>query len=593
MISIVSRSIAFSLVLSIVLAGGLYLPVARGSAYAQSAVDGAAGHAEQLERDRAAGGRQRLIDENRFSSRPPGGANAWPPQGRVVLPDGACIQVDMISVAGMTLIEGETAREIIALHEGRCLELDEISDLLKQLTFLYAEKGYIASRAFFPQQDMSGGSLEIAVVEDSLEDIVIDDSPGDYGGQIGTAFPNMIGKPVNANDIKQGLDQLNRLRSNRAAATLGAGANLGSSVLLVSRNKSKNWHATLGFDDLGSSSTGKYQSRIDLGLEDVLRLNERWHFSYQRSMDDHPLSFSDVPGSDTYTGSFSMPYGYWTFAVDGLWSEYESEIFGIVPEVDTSGLSRSISASLSRVVNRDRISTTSLSAGMKWKRTENFILGNRVDVSSRDLSIGTLELVHSRRLWNGQLVISVGYNRGLDVRGAFDDDTAPAGSPKGQFRSVNGSLSYFKPFKPGGLMAAYSGQISGQYTPDLLFGSEQVAYGGPSTVRGLRESVVFGNRGIMTRNEFSLQLSQTSNEQFTKLFGVLEAYASIDFGHVFEESKLEIDGGNLAGATIGLRSRGGRLGFDVAWSDIVESSGNLAAQVSESGVIYAKASLAF
>ena len=158
---------------------------------------------------------------------------------------------------------------------------------------------------------------------------------------------------------------------------------------------------------------------------------------------------------------------------------------------------------------------------------------------------------------------------------------------------MNGSIGYFKLFKLGGLTATYNGQVSGQYTPDLLFGSEQIAYGGYSTVRGLRESVVFGNRGVMTRNECALQLTQSKSEPFTRALGTLEAYAAIDFAHVFEEEDSGIDGGNLTGAAIGLRSRGGRIGFDVAWSDSVASSDNLDAAVAESGLVYARVNLAF
>ena len=594
MISIMPRNVLFNSALLILLAGSLCLPGMQVSAQAQNAADNAARQAEQLERDRAADERQRQLERNRLENQPPpGGETVSPPQRDVAAPDEACIQINAVSVTGVTLIRAQVIKEITAAYEEKCLGLSHFNNILKQLTFLYVEKGYITSRAFLPEQDLSDGSLEIVVIEGSLEGIVVDGSPESYKSQISMAFPDMVGKPVNLRDIEQGLDQLNRLRSNNATIELEAGRKPGSSVLSVSRNKSRNWHATLGVDNLGSSTTGEYQSRMDFGSEDVLQLNDQWKFSYQRSIDRHPLYFADVPSSDTFTGSFSWPYGYWTFAVDGSWSEYDSQIAGVVSDIDTSGLSQSVSASVSRVLHRDQTSITSISGKLKWKRTENLILGSRVDVSSRDLSIGTVELVHSRQLWNGQLVTSASYSQGLDIWGAFDDDTAPAGSPKGQFRSLNASLSYFKPFKLGNSTATYSGQISGQYTPDLLFGSEQVAYGGYSTVRGLPESVVFGNRGIMTRNEFALQFLQSGNEQFTEVFGRFEAYTAIDSGHVFEEDSFGIDGGNLTGATIGLRSRGGRLSLDVAWSEIVASSDNLDAAVSESGLVYARMNLSF
>ncbi|NKC14519.1 MAG: hypothetical protein GKR94_20755 [Gammaproteobacteria bacterium] len=406
-------------VLPVVLTASLFLLGLQDMAQAQSATDDAARQAEQIERDRAADERQRQLERSRLDNRPPGGANVAPPRREVAAPDEACIEVNTISLSGVALLQARAVNGVVSEFEGQWLGLSDLNNLLKQLTFLYVEKGYITSRALLPEQDLADGLLEIVVVEGQLESIVMDGEPDTNRSRIDTAFPAMVGKPVNLRDIEQGLEQLNRLRSNHATVELEGGQKPGSSVLQVRRNKSENWYGTVGFDNSGASSTGKYQSRVDLGFEDVLRLNEQWNFSYQRSMDRHPLYFDDVPSSDTYTSSFSVPYGYWAFAVDGLWSEYNSQIVGAVSDIDTSGLSLSVSASVSRVVHRDQISITSLSGKLKWKRTENFILGNRIDVSSRDLSIGTLELVHSRQLWNGQLVAFAGYKSGSGYRGGF------------------------------------------------------------------------------------------------------------------------------------------------------------------------------
>ncbi len=562
-------------------------------ALAQTAADSAARQAEQIQRDRAADEFQKKVERNRLNNQPPGGDSVPAPQHDIAAPNEACIHVKTISVAGISLLQTRAVNSVIAGFEKRCLGLADLNNILKELTFLYVDKGYITSRAFLPEQDLSDGSLEIVVVEGVLESIVLDGEPDTHNGQVKTAFPDLVGKPVNLRDIEQGLDQLNRLRSNDAKIELEAGTEPGSSALQVARNKSKNWYASVGFNNLGSSSTGIYQSRIDAGFEDVMGLNDQWTFSYQRSMDNHPLYFANVPGGETFTGSFSIPYGYWTFALDGLWSEYNSQIAGPISSIDTAGLSRSFGASLSRVLHRDQVSITSLSGNIKWKRNENFILGTRIDVASRDLAIGSLELVHSRQFFGGQLVASASYNQGLDIWGVFDDDSAPAGSPKGQFKSVNGSITYLKPLQIGDLSATYNGQLTGQYSPDLLFGSEQVAYGGYSTVRGLRESVVFGNNGVLARNEFALKLPNPDNPQFTEAFGSLEAYAAVDFGQVFAEESLGIEGGNLAGATIGLRSRGGKFVFDISWSDVISATDNIETEIGSSGMFNATASIAF
>jgi hemolysin activation/secretion protein len=97
----------------------------------------------------------------------------------------------------------------------------------------------------------------------------------------------------------------------------------------------------------------------------------------------------------------------------------------------------------------------------------------------------------------------------------------------------------------------------------------------------------------MTRNEFALRLPQPKSQQLTKILGTLEAYTALDFGHVFAQNSFGIAGGDLTGGTIGLRRRGGRVSFDVAWSDIIASSSNLDAAVAKSGLVYARVNLSF
>ncbi len=554
----------------------------------------AAQQADQIRRDRAAAEQRQLLEGDQLKRQAPDGARVHTPDLNVVPEDEACVQIDTISTSGVTLYKPAVIDDLLQPFAGRCLGLTALNNILKKLTFLYVEDGYITSRAYIPEQDLADGSLEIIVLEGVLEGMVMNDQPGDYRGQLATAFPGMQGRPLNLRDIEQGLDQINRLQSNSAKIELRAGSEPGASVLAVAREQEKRWHITVGMDNLGSEATGEYQSRLSAWLDDMLGLNEQWSFSYQRSMEDSPLNFSSTaPRSDSFTAALSVPYGYWTFGIDGSWSEYDSTIVGMFSDIETSGSSKSINLDVSRVIHRDQISKTSLGGRLTWKENENFIMGNRIDVSSRVLTIGGLELTHARQLSGGQFVASAGYYRGLDMFGAFSDDDAAAGSPKGQFDKGIFSLNYFRPFKMGKLVAIYSGSLSGQWSPDLLFGSEQMSLGGYSTVRGVREAVVFGNRAAMTRHELALQLPTFSTTGLAKRLGQFETYIAADYGKVFAQSQHQIEGGSLTGVTLGLRSRGGTVSFDISWSDIVASSSNLASAVSDAGILYATAAVSF
>ena len=63
-------------------------------------------------------------------------------------------------------------------------------------------------------------------------------------------------------------------------------------------------------------------------------------------MDRHPLHIHAVPASNTYSGRFSIPYGYWTLALDALLSDYEARLAGPVGLIPLSGLSQSVNVSL-------------------------------------------------------------------------------------------------------------------------------------------------------------------------------------------------------------------------------------------------------
>ncbi|WP_375682227.1 POTRA domain-containing protein, partial [Bartonella sp. CE47NXGY] len=137
-------------------------------------------------------------------------------------PSTTCLLIKSIEFVDVQLISHTDLHEAISLWEGRCLGIAEINKVLKAVTKLYMKRGYIAVRAYLPEQDLSGGHLKIVVVEGVMEDITLDGHKVErrLQGEITTAFPNLIGKPTNLRQIEQGLDQINRLFSRQATINL-------------------------------------------------------------------------------------------------------------------------------------------------------------------------------------------------------------------------------------------------------------------------------------------------------------------------------------------------------------------------------------
>ncbi|WP_153515144.1 ShlB/FhaC/HecB family hemolysin secretion/activation protein [Agrobacterium sp. ICMP 6402] len=571
----------------------LSLAVKTAPAHAQGVTNDAARQANQIERQQAEQDRLRQEEMLRKTTRAPQGRPTTAPDTASSAPGETCLPVSRISVSGTTLVPAATVTHTIRRWEGRCLGLAELNSVLEALTYLYVERGYIASRAYLPEQDLSDGSLDISVIEGSLEDITLNGkAPSD--NRIATAFPGIRGEPANLRDIEQGLDQINRLRSSKGKIALQSGKGQGGSVLDVAVEQARPWHVSLSADNLGGNATGIYQSRADFGLDNIFGVNDEWLFGYQRSMDHHPLFLSsDRPNSNTLTAAVSVPYGYWTFGINGSWSNYHSTLQGPLSAIETSGGSHSVAPYVSRVLHRDQTSKTWMTGRLTWKETENFLLGSRIDVSSRVLSVATVELGHSRQLLGGQASVSFGYNRGLDILGAFDDSTAPAGSPKGQCETLSASLGYFRTQELGAATMIFNTSVTGQWTDDLLFGSEQMSLGGYSTVRGAREAILYSGKAILMRNELSVLLPELNDAEATRIIGRLEPYVALDLGHSAADPSGTALGGNIIGGAIGLRNRGGRINFDVSYADILSMPDLPSSLRPSSGLVQARLSVSF
>ncbi|GAA5111395.1 ShlB/FhaC/HecB family hemolysin secretion/activation protein [Bartonella jaculi] len=493
-------------------------------------------------------------------------------------PHTTCLMIKSIKFVGAELITHTDLHDAISLWEGGCLGISEINKVLKAVTKLYMKRGYIAVRAYLPEQDLSGGHLKIVIVEGVMEDITLDGHKVERKsqGEIITAFPDLIGKPTNLRQIEQGLDQINRLFSRQATINLGAGGHSGGSILDVHIEKQKPWLLTFSSDNLGAKATGLYQTRVSLSFDNLLGSNDQWSFSYQRSMDGGPYQFSkNRPNSDTVTGSFSLPYGYWTAGFDGTWSQYHSSVKGIFSDIMTSGKSLSLTPWISRVIDRDQKGKTWVTGRLTWKYSDNFIMGNRVDVSSRKLAIATLELDHSRKWQGGELNAHLGFYKGLAILGAYDDkeqENATKNAPKGQFSKLSFSLSYVRPFSLKQFNFRYNTLFAGQLSPDTLFSSEQMSLGGSSSVRGVREAIYYGNNAVFWRNELSLLLPVFSSQMGRKFMSQFAPYVALDLGSAANNPSKNSFGGSLVGATLGFHATGEITDVDVSYSNILTQS---------------------
>jgi hemolysin activation/secretion protein len=487
---------------------------------------------------------------------------------------GACFDIRRVVIDGATLLSAQAIGKVTAPYGNRCVGLAEINAVLRDVTHLYIDHGYVTSRAYVPQQDIrTTRILRLLVVEGTLSDIYLNGQKVAGNGSLATAFPGLIGRVVNIRDIEQGLDQMNRLQANDAKSAMLPGPKDGTSILNIENRPGRPWHVSVANNNMGQESTGFSRSSVSLGYDDLLGINDQWNFSYEHSGPDYSWENDGNGYGNSYSGSVSVPYGYSTLSLNGSWYQYESAVEGNFSTLETSGNSGQAGLGIDRVISRDKDSITTVRSGLSYKQTNNFLLGNLIEVGSRRYTVGDIGISHSRRMFGGIWMFDASFDKGLGLFDAVNPGDPGAGNADPRFSKFNGTISVTQPFQTAGRQFEFTSLLSAQYSPDNLLGAEQISLGGYSNVRGTRESVLFGNNGMFSHNEIVWRTqSNQGGGAAAKAFGELRPYLGFDYGHVYAQKRFDISGGDLASWTAGIRAVGGNISADLGYSDIVASS---------------------
>lgn len=547
---------------------GLFLLLGTASvALAQSPAD-------DFARRQADEQRKEQIDQLRnFTPKASGGPRI---SGQNLIPAGGpCFTVRDVVVEGASKVSSKAILKVTAPYEGKCIELKDIQEVLRDLTNLYLNKGYVAARVYVPEQDIKATKiLKLVVHEGRLSDIYMNGKKvSSYDGETMTAFPNMKGRIVNMRDVEQGLDQMNRLASNNAKSEMIPGADDGSTILNISNQPEKRWRWSLSHDNLGQKSTGYARASASLTIDDILKINDLWDFSYQRTDKDYWKGSSIDGNSNSYSGSVSIPYGYWVFMLSGYYYDYHSVVPGLFSPIKTSGDSSELKGAANGVIYRDGASITTLNLSLAYKETNNFLLGNKIEVGSRNYTVGSIGLSHSRQMLKGTWTFDLTYSQGLGIFGAVRKHEPGAGDADPEFSKFALTVSVLTPFKIGEQNFLLNNLLVGQYSPDNLFGAEQMSLGGYSNVRGVRESMLFGNNGFFMRNDLIWRSMPWANQAaLVTALGEFRPYVGLDYGQIFAQSKYNFANENLASWTVGAKLAGGRMSLDLGYSDIFSST---------------------
>lgn len=450
---------------------------------------------------------------------------------------GPCFVISQIELSGATLFSPSAKKSLIAPWVNQCLDIARLNTLTNAISDWYISRGYITSRAFLTEQDLSSGVLHLTVLEGKLQQIRLEGVPA---RTLKMTFPGLEGKILNLRAIEQGMEQLNRVRQRPVEIEILPGDTQGYSIVNLTATPEFPLNASASFDNSGQKSTGTGQLSGALYGNNLLGLADKWFIGGGRSSD-----FSNSHDAQNFAAGLSVPYGYGLLDYSYSWSNYLSTLDNNGYLWQSTGDSETHRLSGSWVLFRNGDIKTGVSLGVTHRINHNYLDNVLLATSSRKLSSLSLGINHTQKIASGVATFNPTFTQGVPWFGAENDNDKHGDVPKAEFRKWSINSSFQRPVtdKLWWLSSVYF-----QWSPDRLYGSERLTLGGESSVRGFKEQYLSGDNGGYWRNELNYSL-------FTLPWvGDIGAMASIDGGWLKKDGFDRYASGTLWGAALGLTS---------------------------------------
>lgn len=460
-----------------------------------------------------------------------------------------CFTINRLVLTGESASQFQWALDAAADAMGRCLGGQGIVLAINKVQNVILARGYVTTRVMAQEQDLTKGVLTLTLQPGRISQIRFEE-PVSWRGRLWNAVPASSGDILNLRDIEQGLENFKRVPSASADNKIVPGEQEATSDLLVNWHEGRPVRLSLGLDDSGSKSTGRYLGSATLAVDAPFAQNDLFYASIGKNL------FEQGPfGNRSHTLNYFFPIGYWAVSANYNDYTYHQNIPNANEVLRYSGKSDNVQLTVSRLLYRDQSSKTTLNLRGYRKHSTNAV--NDIDIEQQKRRTAGWELGLNQHSYFGSSTLdaNIAWRRGT---GAFNALPAPEESRhQGSARTgiLLGDLGINHPFALGEQPWRVYSSLRGQWSPNALTPQERMAIAGRYTVRGFDgEQMLSGEKGLLWRNEIGWNLFSRGHE----------LYLAADYGRVAGPGTRYLVGHQLAGSALGVRgSLLGRFSYDL------------------------------
>jgi hemolysin activation/secretion protein len=474
------------------------------------------------------------------------------PRGKLVFPvESSCLPLHQVVLDNSEQLPAWLQlRDITAQVKGQCLGVQGINLLMGALQNRMTDHGWITTRVLAPQQDLRQGTLRLLILAGRVDHVRFTEDSARYATLFNT-MPAHSGNLLDLRDIEQGLENLQRPPSVRARMEIVPGQRPGASDIVIHREQARFLRLGSWLNDGGTQSTGRYRGGVMLALDNPLSLSDLFYLTLERD-----LGFTGKKHIKTYSGHYSVPFGYWLFSINGGHYDY-AQLTGdpathMMQRQFYQGASDNLSVQAKRIIHRSASHKTALSYDVMARTSDNCVNNTVMETQKRRTSAWRLGLNHRHYLGAATLDADLSYQQGTRWFGAQPAKEESNNNGTALAKITQWSTRITLPFSLAGERFRYQGFYRHQLSHTYLTPPDQFAIGNRWSVRGFDgERPLYADSGWFLRNDIGWRTPLPNQEW----------YVAIDYGEINGMRSDKEPGRRLAGAVTGLRGALAGTGF--------------------------------
>lgn len=406
--------------------------------------------------------------------------------------NGEKITVKAFRFTGFAEIATEAElQELVQGDVGTQLGIADLQAVAARVThYLRENKGYLLPRAYLPKQDVTAGTIEIAIVAGRIDGKV----------KVNRAQPARISQTVLEEIAEHAVPEASMLRMERieratmlmndlpgieVKSSLEPGSTPGTARVIIDASEGSLFNGYVSTDNTGDRYTGTWRGTGQLNVMDPYGLGDQLSFSLTgaEQMIQGRFSYSLPLGTSGLTGTLSYTGLYY-------------ELGGDLKNLDASGRADTLSAGISYPFMRTR--TASIWGGANFEYQMLTDEANGAKTNDRSIPVGSSSISGSFQdsfagggLTNANVSLYAG---DIDLSAVAAAQAADDAGPKtsGGFWRNTYSVSRLQRLTQ---QLTCMASAKGQFTTNNLDSSQKFILGGSSGVRAYPTGEASGDEG--------------------------------------------------------------------------------------------------